>query len=414
MQAPDREGGDPFSLVTVAGLLAVGIAAFCAFLVLAAYAPDWRGDERGGANALSPSAVGYAGLVDLLRAMDVPASINRTDLARVSGSAFLIVTPPPGTLKAQPSLQPDRAPVLMVLPKWEVRPDRDHPGWVERTGLLGLSQIASAVPAPIPLSRRSGPMNAVLHGGGEPFSGLEEMALGPIDDWQVIDTAKAIDKWTPILLDEAGATVLARLTLRGGRPFYVLSDPDILNTHGLKSRVTAEAAIDIIGRLRGEAPVVIDVTLDGLGRSPNLLRLMFEPPLLGATICAAGMAVLMLSMAVRRFGPVLTPPRVLDFGKRALAENAATLIAMAGRERGMALPYAEIIRARALRDIGAPPHLGRVRAERVLDEAGAARGLPTSFSDLLREASAAATPAAVLAVAGRLFQWGRGLRRGHR
>src|SRR5688572_32238901 len=46
-------------------------------------------------------------------------------------------------------------------------------------------------------------------------------------------------------------------------------------------------ALPIFENLReGTGPVIFDLTLSGYRRSPSLLRLAFEPPLLGATLCA--------------------------------------------------------------------------------------------------------------------------------
>ncbi len=71
----DRDG--LFSRGAVVGLLTVAIGTFGLLVVLDAYAPEWRGDERGGGNALSRSAVGFAGIVELLRGLGVPVSVSR-------------------------------------------------------------------------------------------------------------------------------------------------------------------------------------------------------------------------------------------------------------------------------------------------------------------------------------------------
>ena len=413
LQPPSTAQSGPFPLLAVAALLALGIVGFCAFLVAAAYAPEMRRDERGGGTALSDSAVGFAGLVEQLEAMDVPVTINRLDLAH-AGSGLLVLTPPPRKLAVDPAQAREAAAVLIVLPKWDVSPLREHPGWVERAGLIGADDVASVPPSPVVLVRRPGRRETVLHGGGQPFSDEAGLALGPISDMQVIDTDKAVRSWTPLLLDEDGATVLARLTRPGTRPTYVLSDPDLLDTQGLKTLATARTAATIVDRLRGDTRVVFDVTLNGLGHAPNLLRLLFEPPVLGATLCSAAAALLILAMAVRRFGPAVPPARVLDFGKRALADSAAGLIAIAGREHRMTLPYAELIRARALRDLGIPPRLERGEAERLLDAAARSRGVSSVYADLAGEATKAKTRTAALAAARHVFDWGKGLQRGSR
>ena len=80
----------------------------------------------------------------------------------------------------------------------------------------------------------------------------------------------------------------------------------------------------------------------------------------------------------------------------------------------MTLPYAELIRARALRDLGIPPRLGHGDAERLLGAAARARGIPFAYADLADEAAKAKTRAAAFAVARHVFQWGKGLQRGSR
>ena len=66
-----------FSPVVALWLVIVGVFSFSAFFVLQAYAPDLRGGDDGGAHALSKSAVGYAGLVALLKARGEPVVISR-------------------------------------------------------------------------------------------------------------------------------------------------------------------------------------------------------------------------------------------------------------------------------------------------------------------------------------------------
>ncbi|MDP8913529.1 MAG: hypothetical protein M3N39_08140, partial [Pseudomonadota bacterium] len=55
-----------FNLRLVAALIAAGIAAFAAFMLLAAYAGDFRSGRDGRAHALSVAAVGFKGVVDLV------------------------------------------------------------------------------------------------------------------------------------------------------------------------------------------------------------------------------------------------------------------------------------------------------------------------------------------------------------
>src|SRR5690348_18335337 len=57
-----------FSPAIVIGLVLVGVFSFAAFILLSAFEPELASGSNGGAQALSQSAVGYAGAVRLLNA----------------------------------------------------------------------------------------------------------------------------------------------------------------------------------------------------------------------------------------------------------------------------------------------------------------------------------------------------------
>ena len=68
----------------ISGRRAALLVGFCAFAMLAltvlyAFAPDLRNQSSDQANALSRSAVGFAGLTQLLNASGIPARIDQGD-----------------------------------------------------------------------------------------------------------------------------------------------------------------------------------------------------------------------------------------------------------------------------------------------------------------------------------------------
>ena len=325
-------------------------------------------------------------------------------------SEFLVLTPPADGKQIALATLPKGKTTLVVLPKWDVTADDDHPGWVRKTGLRDLPAVAAVLPFAAEIYRGDGPETPVLHAGRGRLSFIDALPLGSIDTLQTIGTGA---DWTPVLMTEGGQAVLVRKT-NVQPPFYVLSDPDLLDTKGLKDLTTARAALTIMDGLRANLPITFDVTLNGLGRSPSVLRLLFEPPLLGATVCATIGALLILIMALNRFGPAAAPARVLDFGKRALADNSAGLIALAGREANMAVPYAQLTRTLVLREIGAPPRLSRHELDAFVDAAARSRGLPDTYTGLASAAADVRDRAALIALAKRLHTWAQGLRRGHR
>lgn len=405
-EAPAGARAEPFSRRAALAVAGIGIAAFVAFLIFGAFAPDNDRDLRGG-SALSDSAIGFAGLVELLRAEGVPVTVSRV-VARARAPGLLVLTPPPGAGPIAPTLLDDRAgPVLVVLPKWRVHALKGYPGWVESEGPLDIGRIDHLMPVPTALGRVDG-AHRTLHGGTGQMEHASALPVGPLDPAQTVDVSA---NWTPVLLDETGEPVLARWT---GRRVYLLADPDVLDTRGLAGVDGARTAVRLIEDLRAGGPVTFDVTLDGFGAPPNLLRLLFEPPLLGATLCAAAAALLVLLMALHRFGPVALPERVHDFGKRALADNSAGLIALAGRESRMALPYAGLVRSQVLRSLDVSHRLDAEAADTLLDAASRARGLSQDWTTLWAKAAIVRSRAELVAAAAGLHRWRKGMIRDDR
>src|SRR5262249_23228178 len=142
------------------------------------------------------------------------------------------------------------------------------------------------------LNRARGTASPSLHNTAD----NKTLTIGRLDSLQTISGPN----WLGYITDEEGRIVVGRLM---GTQVYVLSDPDLLNNKGLHDLATARAADDIIRSLRrGNGPAIFDVTLAGYRNSPNFLRLPFEPPLLGATLCALLAALLIGAHAAMRFG----------------------------------------------------------------------------------------------------------------
>ena len=77
VQAPRGRGA--FSPAVMIGLVLVGVFSFAAFILLSAFEPELTSGSNGGAQALSQSAVGFAGAVRLLHEMGAPVRVGRLD-----------------------------------------------------------------------------------------------------------------------------------------------------------------------------------------------------------------------------------------------------------------------------------------------------------------------------------------------
>lgn len=390
-----------FSPKVMIALVLVGIFAFSGFTVLSVYAPDLRTGQDGGAHALSKSAVGYAGMVVLLKAEGVPVVISRSRLLRAADSGSLrILTPGPEISIKDLKAYGRRGPLLVVLPKWQAAPDPAHPGWVRKAGIMGngaSSGVAKAFDETSFIHRRVGVASPQLHGGDDVFAPGPYPPLGPIDQLQTLSGKD----WRPVLSDDEDRIVLARW---GDSPVLVLADPDLLNTQGLKSLATARAGLSILDVLRDGGGVAFDVALNGFERSRSILRLMFEPPILGATLCAVAAALLMGLHAVALFGPAVSGGRAFALGKRALIDTSADLIRAAHKEHELAPAYAALTEARAAKAAGDRETDPAERTERLI-RLERLRRPADSLETLNQAARAARTRGETLAAAAKLFHW---------
>ncbi|MGH7734305.1 MAG: hypothetical protein ACREOE_11545, partial [Gemmatimonadales bacterium] len=112
--------GPLLSVRAAAMLVLVGVFAFCALVVLMAWAPELQSGDNGEAHALSRSAVGFAGLVEALKLERVPVLVSRSRLPRGRSQGVLIATP---QIQVDEKTVQDlgfAGPVLIVMPKWMV------------------------------------------------------------------------------------------------------------------------------------------------------------------------------------------------------------------------------------------------------------------------------------------------------
>lgn len=396
-----RAQGPAFSARAILALVLVGVVAFAGMTVLAAYAPDLRAGQDGRAHALSRSAIGYAGVPVLAKALGLPLMISRSRLSRPAlGRGAVILTPDLGDQAK--ALEPfaGAGRVLIVLPKWLALPDPVRPGYVRKLDVLrtgkGWSALLTAYAPDTETAIRPGVARPVLHGAGGPFAAGTVLPMGRIDRLQTVRG----DGWAPALTDESGGMVLAYS--RKDPRVLLLADPDLLNNQGLRDLNTARAGVAVLDVLSagGTRPVLFDVTLAGYARSNGLGRLFFEPPFLAATLCALAAAILMGLQAMARFGQPRRRERAFALGARALVDNAADLIKLARREHELAPAYAALAGAQVRRAAGG----GRELQAGWLDDLAARRGAATP-SELAAEAETIRTREDLLAFAAKLHDW---------
>ena len=393
-----RPAADPqgaFRPATIGLIVAIGVLAFAAMLVLGAYAPDMRSGRNGGTHALSNAVTGFSGIVRLAAATGRNPQVIRNEA--LLGTEDLVVLTPETGFKDMGDVLTRRfgKPTLVVMPKWRTVADKARTGWVRAQGLRSRADPAAILAPARPLRVERHP------GGGAALRTLLEhapaemrfVAPGPL---QTVSG----DGFRPIVTDSAGRAVLIQFE---DQPLYLLADPDLLSNRGMADRRQAAAALAMLDFLNATdaGSIVFDVTLNGLGQTRSPLKLMFDPPFLAATLAIAIALLLAGLQAIARFGAPLRPERAIAFGKAALIDNASALVRQARRETALGGRYAEMIREKAVTVFGVPSKLRDGAITDYLDKLDG-RG---RFSALASAAEQARSREELLAAAQALHQW---------
>ena len=331
-----------FAVRTMLILVALAIVGFVSFLLLFAYADELRPAQNGGTHALSPSAVGFAGLADLVKQTRGDVRLVRRE-ADLGDDVLLVLTPGPTTSPAAIKTildwrEGEGLPTLVILPKWIAVPLPGKPNWVRTTGTIPESMAALPLSEVRAVTVSSPPGEALRTISG---SGLETIYAAP---------------------DGAALAATVEDSL-----LTIVADPDLFDNQGLATREGAERAMDILDEIGAGGGVAFDLTLHGFGRNPNLLKLAFEAPFLPLTLCVLVAALLAGWHAMLRFGPAALPKRGVAFGKRALADNGAALLRLARRRHRTGERYAALVREAAAASTGAPAGLSGDALDRYLD-----------------------------------------------
>ncbi|HMI19032.1 MAG TPA: hypothetical protein VK533_05760 [Sphingomonas sp.] len=397
---------DPFRALTVALILLIGIFGFVGMLVMGAFAPDLRSGHNGGGHALSNSAIGFSGIVQLATATGRNGQVIRNE-HQLDSEDLLVVTPDHGWDDLGPVLGNRNAkPTLVVFPKWETVADKDHEGWVKVAGLLMPfdpdHMFSPSVVFPVGRRRTGG---QVMLQPTPDFSGGPAFRAPRV--LQVITGVKPGEnkkppKLTPLLTDRHGGIVLAKY---GDQPLYLLADPDLLSNAGIRDPRQAAAALAMLDWLNstGATSIGFDVTMNGFGHSQSPLKLAFTPPFLAMTLTLAVVLALVGWHALGRFGPIRPRARAIAFGKAVLVENSAKLIRRAGRETDLGGRYVQVIRERAVATFGVPARLKDAALDAYLDKLSGRGAM--RFSELARAAEATRDRASLVAAAQALHHW---------
>jgi hypothetical protein len=390
---------NPFNPRLVYGLIAAGIAAFAALVLLVGYGPSLRDDRNqvDRAQMMSPAAVGYRGLVRLV------GQLHRTRIISNPGEldddGLFVMAVGESTLAEDiewvRTRRADRA-TLIILPKWITARHARRRDWVALVGRGAGDAAARAMG--LQLRNAARPSRGAVATGTDLLDGLSL----PVPAYPQVIEGSGL---TPIVSLPDGGALVARV---GDGPLYVVADPDLLSNHRLSDPRVARAALLLIEGLNApDAGVNFGTFSDkgeaGPARQPSLIRLAVEPPFLAMTLALIAAALLAGLHGAVRFGQPRHEERAIALGKAALVENSAGLIRLARREARLGAAYADIIRQDTARAVGAPPTLGGEALDAYLDRLS--KGDGPRFTALVTQIVWARDRHELVAAARALFSW---------
>lgn len=401
--------GTTFQPRVLAALAAALCTLFAASLLLTGMGGREATGLASGANSYSNSAVGHLAFRDLLdglgyrtqRAEDRP-------LEAVGETGVLILAEPAGGLASDENRNKLQTAgrILLVLPKWNVRPGERRKDWI------GQAELA-------PVLRAQSALSAAVSGGDvvrvkppasyqKTISATDPTVQGEL---QLIKGSNL----TPLISTPDG--ILLGELRQGGRRTFVLADPDPIENHGLGKGANAAFVRDMVAALMDgrNRKLVFDETIHGFRRSPpNLLKFLYEFPLNLILVQILAAVALLLWAAMGRFGAALPAPRRLDAGRHALIGNAAALIDYAGHHAATLQRYIAMTLQDAGRALRAPAGLEGAALTAWLAQASEARGIDPKPLAGLDDTPAAGSRnlASLLAAAQALHHWRKDLPHG--
>jgi len=400
------ESAAPFRRRTLIALIIVGAVSLIVALVLALFAEDFGEPDTADPNGYSPSAIGFEGLVEVLRAIDVPASTSRSSSAARARDGLLVI--------AAPELHDDQARaklaemahearrVLLVLPRWWGPSRDDRPEWIEERNERSADEVAevlAALEVEASIVREAARFEVPAEWGAAPEVPVAQLVVS--DDLDVEIGASASNHY-----------LLGSTWFDDDTKLYVLADPSVIDNDGLRTPANAYFAVALIDDLRAGGPVVFDETLHGFEETPSLQRALTRFPLVLVSIQVLICALLLLWAAAGRWGPARAVAAGLPSGKDFLIRNTAALLHAGGHD-GDALRRYLATTIQAVRGVlHAPRELDATALRTWLERLRSARGGTIALPDLEREVDEAASarrgrgdPRKVAHAAARIHRW---------
>lgn len=409
-----RQGVKPLrqfmSVKMIAALIIISVFSLGALITLSGFADDLRDEHNGRAHALSNSAIGYAGIVELLRARGTEVILDRTegnDLGHPDVLHVVTLTAPYQIPKKNDLVA--GISMLIVMPKWRVTEIKKQDGWVKQLpepvgpafSPILVNSALKRFSNDVSLRRVNKDDGTLVYDLRSNERALPDLSEANIKHLQYLEGNRLVS-----IVRANGKTVLGRLP---DSNIYILSDPDILNTMGISMKSRARYARDLMtGLMDMDATdptrILFDLYIHGFGKTQNLVKVLLTPPFLAATLCLLAAGFLIAWQAFTRFGDPVLETRSYALGKYTLADNGARFIKIAGKETGMATGYKTLLRRRVAQDIKLETY-SHDEIEAFLKAREVKLNVRKRWQDLSRDLETAANTEDFLETAKDLHKW---------
>jgi hypothetical protein len=367
------------------------------------------GGELGGPDSVGPStysrsAIGHAGIADVLTQFAIPVVKSRSSsLEKLSPGSVLVIAEPRRNGQSEEAIRTllKADTILLVLPKWTGPASEQKSGWLRQVVERALPDAQWAVNLVAPRAE-------VVREKDAPQWTTNVLQATP--DLTLPVQLISGDRLRPIVGAQQGMLV-GEISERN-RKIWVLADPDVIANHGIARGGNAALALALIQALRsGEGSVVFDETVHGIMVRPvSPFLLLFRFPFVVATVQGVLAVALLLWATLGRFGAPQTAPPALRAGRAGLLDNMAKLVEFTGHQDVMVRRYVqETVREAALA-LHAPRELSDAGLVAWLGRVGSARGVAIDCEAALRRAADAGTergrnPSALVRLARDIHQW---------
>jgi hypothetical protein len=367
-----------FPLRVLIGWICAAVVLFAVTLYFMA-SGESSGGDRTGPSTFSRSAIGYAGIAEVLQQQGLAVVKSQYDsLAKVSPGSVVVIAEPRTNAASESSIRTllKANAILLVLPKWAGEPSEDHSGWLGSLGERPMAEAAWTLKLVAPKAEVARQRTKVSWT-------INALGIAPSID-QPIQLIKGAPL-RPIIAAPEG--MLIGEIVQGNRRIWVLSDPDVIANQGFGRDTNAALSVAIFKRLRGPSgSVIFDETVHGfLTRPASPFLLLFRFPFVVATIQGLIAVALLLWATLGRFGAPQSLPPPLNAGRSGLLQNMASLIEFTGHQETIIRRYVLETVREVGRQLHAPRGISGNALVAWLQRVGSARGVETDCGAVIRQ-----------------------------